>query len=701
MPALSEPALEAGRPYPLGSHWDGEGINFAVFSAHATALELCLFDAGGRNEVVRLPLPAHGNDVWHGYLRGARPGLVYGYRAHGPWSPERGHRFNPNKLLLDPYARDIVGRFEWRADHFGHDPAHGQAAAPPMSIADNADGALKCRVVADAFDWQGDASLHTPLADTVLYECHVKSLTRRHPDVPEALRGTYAGLASQPMVGHLQALGVTAVSLLPVHQRIDEQRLAAQGLANHWGYNTIGYFAVEPRLASGAGGLSPRDEFRTMVRTLHAAGIEVILDVVYNHTAETDHAGPTICWRGLDNASYYRLVPHDPARYENISGCGNTLDIRHPRVLQMVLDSMRYWVSEMHVDGFRFDLAPVLGRVDHGFDARAPFFQAVAQDPLLARVKLIAEPWDLGHGGYQLGHFPRGWLEWNDRFRDGMRSFWLRHPASRGEFAQRLCGSSDIFHPRNRLPAESVNFITAHDGFTLRDLLTYERKRNEANGEDNRDGHDHNLGWNCGAEGETGEVTVNARRERLQRSLLATLLLSQGTPMLTAGDELGHTQRGNNNAYCQDNGTGWIDWSRADRQLIEFVARAIELRRRWQPFANRWYTGLAEPDGIHDLTWLAPDGRALRAEDWRDPATRALGALIGRPGKASGPLLLLVNAEAYERAFSLPTGSWRVLLDSAAGDRPAEAAPVHGQQLLASHSLVLLHGSATTGEGDR
>ncbi len=672
---MSHRPIKAGRAWPLGAHCDeADGINFAVFSAHAEAIDLCLFDATGRQELKRLPLPARSGDVWHGRLNDAGAGLVYGLRAHGPWAPERGHRFNPQKLLLDPYAREIVGRFEWRGEPFAHD---------------NAAFALKARVVEPGHATADDRRPHTPLADTVLYEAHVKGLTMRHPGVPEALRGSYAGLASDAAIAHFQRLGVTAVSLLPVHQHVDEQRLVAQGLSNYWGYNTVGFFAVEPRYASGAGGLSPREEFRAMVCRLHGAGIEVILDVVFNHTAETDEFGPTICWRGLDNLSYYRTLPGDPGAYDNLTGCGNALDIRHPRVMQMVLDSLRYWAGEMNVDGFRFDLAPVLGRGDHGFDTRAAFFHAVAQDPLLASVKMIAEPWDIGPGGYQLGHFPGGWLEWNDRFRDGTRSFWLGGPSTRGEFAQRLCASSDVFHTQGRAPAESVNFIVAHDGFTLRDLLTFEHKRNLANGEENRDGHGANHGWNCGAEGTSDDPQVRQLRARLQRTLLATLLLAQGTPMLAAGDELGHSQGGNNNPYCQDNATTWIDWSAADEPLIAFTTRLIALRQRLLPLANRWYSGQPAANGLHDLGWLREDGQPLSGDDWRDLSARSFGALIGAPGKAAAPLLLLFNGDPQARAFTLPDGPWQALLDTqdAEGLPSWQGGPSY---VLAASSLVLL-----------
>ncbi|KNZ33156.1 MAG: isoamylase [Methylibium sp. NZG] len=653
-------ALERGRPWPLGAHWDGLGVNIAVFSANANRIDLCVFDAEGKQELSRTPLPGRTQDVWHGYLPGAAPGLVYGLRAHGPWRPERGHRFNPHKLLLDPYAREIVGTFDWSAEHLGAGPN----LAHHLDPRDNAPTALKARVVADRFDWEDDRAPHTPLEQTVLYELHVKGFTRLHAGVPESLRGTYAGLASDAALAHLKALKVTAVNLLPVHQHIDEERLVKLDLSNHWGYNSIGFFCPSPRFASGAENMNVRDEFRTMVKRLHRAGIEVILDVVYNHTAEAGEDGPSISFRGLDNASYYRLPPHRKDAFENHSGCGNTIDIRHPRVLQMVMDSLRYWVQEMHVDGFRFDLAPVLGRGDHGFERNGPFFSAVAQDPVLSRVKMIAEPWDIGPGGYQVGGFPAGWLEWNDHFRDSMRSFWVQGSSTRGDFALRLCGSSDIFQPRGRSPGESVNYVVSHDGFTLRDMLSFDAKHNLANGENNRDGHNHNRNWNCGVEGPTDDPVVTALRGRLQRALLATTLLSQGTPMLAAGDELGHTQRGNNNPYCQDNEITWIDWSRADAELLAFTQRVIALRHRLLPLGDRWYDGLSDVRGRYDLAWFSADGKSLEGEGWRDPNSRVLGCLIGKPAKATEPLLLLVNAEPVDHVFTLPPGRWQPVLDT-------------------------------------
>jgi len=654
----------AGRSWPLGAHWDGHGVNFAVFSASAQAIELCVYDERGEHELARAPLPARTGDIWHGRIDGAGPGLVYGWRALGPWRPDKGHRHNPNKLLLDPYAREIVGRYVWREEQFAADRAHPRQ----MDARDNAAYALKARVVHDTYDWGDDRAPETPWADTVIYEMHVRGYSKQNPAVPEALRGTYAGLAHAASIAHLKRLGITAVNLLPVHYHIDEERLVGIGLTNYWGYNTIGFFCPDPHLSSTPDDpAATRTEFRSMVRALHEAGIEVILDVVYNHTAESDAAGPLICFRGLDNVSYYRLPPEQKDEYVNDTGCGNTVDLRPPRVLQLVMDSLRYWAGEMRVDGFRFDLATVLGRshpVDASFDARAAFFAAVAQDPVLARVKMIAEPWDIGPGGYQVGGFPNGWVEWNDKFRDDMRAYWLRHPSSRGAFALRLCASSDLYQAHGRMPAESMNYVISHDGFTLRDLLSYNAKHNEANGEGNRDGTSNNLSFNCGAEGPSSDPGVTTQRARLARSILATNLLAQGTPMLCAGDELGHTQDGNNNPYCQDSPVTWIDWSTADDDLIACTARVLALRRTALPFANRWYSGLTDPLGLHDLAWMKRTGALMEPADWSDGSDRVLGCLIGEPGRAQAPLLLLVNAGAQDASFMLPAGVWQVMLDT-------------------------------------
>jgi glycogen debranching enzyme len=683
--------LEPGRAWPLGATFDGDGVNVAVFSAHASAVELCLFDNSGQHELSRTPLPARTGDVWHGYLRGASAGLVYGLRAHGPWRPDRGHRFNPHKLLLDPWAREVVppaGGFHWHEPHLGADPEHPQH----MDTRDNARFAHKARVVHEAVDWQGDRALHTPLAHTVIYEAHVRGFTQRLPGVPEAERGTYAGLASDAAIAHLKRLGVTAVSLLPVQHMLDEPHLVDKGLTNYWGYNTLAFFCPAPRYAAGP---EPRREFRQMVQRLHAAGIEVLLDIVFNHTPEGDGRGATLSWRGLDNASWYRLDEHDRSQYANFTGCGNTIDIRHPRVLQWVLDVMRSWVQGFHVDGFRFDLAPVLGRGDHGFERDGPFFKAVLQDPALQGVKLIAEPWDIGPSGWQVGQFPRGWLEWNDRFRDTTRAFWLGGDCTRGEMALRLAGSSDLYQPRQRSPLDSVNYVVSHDGFTLHDLVSYDLRHNEANGEHNRDGHGHNLSWNCGWEGPTQDPAVLARRFRLKRAILATVLLAQGTPMLAAGDELGHTQGGNNNPYCQDNPTTWIDWAQADEALVDYTAHLIALRRRLLPLAPRWYTGLPDARGRHDLAWLRRTGEPMAPEHWNNRMSRIMGAWIGSPGGGGQPLLLLINGRDMDATFRLPAGQWVCELDSTTSDgtstwRQTDDTPY----LLPARSVLLMRDAA-------
>ena len=701
---MNLPPLHPGKHWPLGATWDGKGINFAVFSAHATQIDLCLFDASGAVEIARLPLAAHTQGVWHGYLPAAahpaiQPGLLYGLRAHGAWEPERGHRFNPHKLLLDPYAREVVGDFAWDRVHFGF----LQDAPTQIDTHDNASSALKARVLAKDgdFDWGSDHPPHVPLVDTVLYELHVKGFSQLNPAVPAALQGTYAGLAHPASLTHLKNLGVTTLSLLPVHYALDEERLVHMGLSNYWGYNTLAFFAPSGELASGADGHSPRDEFRAMVKAIHAQGLEVVLDVVFNHTAETDEHGPHLSFRGLDNASYYRLQDGNRAHYENHSGCGNTLDIRQPRVLQLVMDSLRYWVDSMHVDGFRFDLAPVLSRGDHGFEPGGAFFKAVAQDPVLSRVKLIAEPWDIGPGGYQVGGFPPGWMEWNDRFRDTMRSYWLRSghpPKSRGDFALRLCGSSDLYQHRQlrqRPPGESVNYVVSHDGFTLHDLVSYQERHNHANGENNADGHGDNLSTNCGTEGATADAAINSLRGRMKRALIATTLLAQGTPMLCAGDELGHTQNGNNNPYCQDNATTWIDWAQADRDLIVFTAHVVYLRKQFHPLAETWYSGLPNNSGLPDIAWLNRNGRPMQPSDWNDTQDNSLACLIHQTGGNTNPLLLLVNPQDTGIEFALPAGAWRVLLDTASPTGTVSQANYPSlTHWVQGHSVVLLNGSA-------
>jgi glycogen debranching enzyme GlgX len=641
--------LETGLPYPLGAHWDGQGVNFALVAPHAQAVDLCLFDADGTKQTARLAMPACTDGVWHGYLVDAAPNLVYGYRVDGPWAPEQGHRFNASKVLLDPYARAVVG------DYRGQDGF--------LDDADNAAIALKALVVHAPYDWGTDQPPRVALADTILYELHVKGFTKQHPDVPAALQGTYAGMAQPAVLDYLGDLGITTVSLMPVHFRADEARLHDLGLTNYWGYSSIGFFAPEARYWSRQPGTTPMSEFRDMVKALHGRGIEVVLDVVYNHTAETDEHGPTLSFRGIDNQLYYHLQPD--GSYENWTGCGNCLNLAEPRVLQLVMDSLRYWVQEMHVDGFRFDLAPELARTKEGFSAHAAFLAAVRQDPVLARVKLIAEPWDIGPGGYQLGHFPPGWLEWNDTWRDTMRGFWLQQNEALGAFARRFAGSSDHFQHDGRQPTASVNFITAHDGFTLRDLVSYNDKHNDANGEENRDGHGDNRSWNGGVEGDTDNPGVLQLRARLQRAMLATLLFSQGTPMLLAGDEIGHTQRGNNNAYCQDNEVCWLDWDHADRPLLETTRALIALRQRYSALRHAgWYSGAAQAHGQPDIAWIKPDGTPLDAPHWHTPGAIAI-RLHADPAQEA--CLLLVNVQADAIDFALPDDAWQAVFNSAEG----------------------------------
>jgi glycogen operon protein len=689
-PASYECALRPGAPYPLGAHWDGRGVNFALVAPHAQSVELCLFDPEGSQELARLPMPVCEDGVWHGYLDAAAPGQVYGYRVAGPYVPQQGQRFNPNKVLLDPYARAVVGEYRAQPGFQGH--ASGAADQPDPF--DNAAIALKAQVVHEAYDWGVDAPPRVAPPDTVLYEVHVKGFTKLHPDVPAPLRGSYAGLAQPAVLDYLQRLGVTTLSLLPIHARADEMRLQHMGLSNYWGYSSVGFFAPEHRYWSGQAGSTPIAEFRDMVKALHGRGIEVVLDVVYNHTAETDESGPTLSFRGIDNALYYHLQAENPALYENWTGCGNCLNLAEPRVLQLVMDSLRYWVEEMHVDGFRFDLAPILARDARGFSGAAAFLAAVRQDPVLARVKLIAEPWDIGPGGYRLGQFPPGWLEWNDKYRDTMRAFWLQpgeQIGTLGEFARRFAGSSDVFQHDARLPIASVNFVTAHDGFALRDLVSYDQKHNEANGENNRDGHQHNLSWNCGVEGPTEDSEVLQLRARLQRALMATLFFSQGTPMLLAGDDIGHSQLGNNNAYCQDNAVCWLDWQRADHALAAFTGKLTALRRRYRALRRpSWYTGALQADGHPDITWMNADGGVLDQAAWSDKGhcigIRMSAETNGQAGDET--CLLLVNAEPQAVDFALPAGTWRALMNSAVPDLPPHEASVRVE--VPAHAVLLL-----------
>ncbi len=674
--------IAEGLPHPLGATWDGVGVNFALFSANATKVELCLFDQDGKTELERIELPEYTDEVWHGYLPDARPGSVYGYRVHGPWQPEAGHRFNPHKLLLDPYAKGHVGELRWGPEVFAY-----QLETEDDTTFDERDSAPnmpKCVVIDPAFTWLRDRRPEVPWDRTIVYETHVKGFTKRHPDVPEELRGTYSGLAVKEVVDWIRRLGVTSVELLPVHTFINDSYLIEKELANYWGYNTIGFFAPEPRYSSKPA--FAHAEFKEMVAHLHDAGLEVILDVVYNHTAEGNERGPSLSFRGIDNVSYYRLLPDQRRYYINDTGTGNTLNLSNSRVVQMVADSLRYWVQEMHVDGFRFDLGTILAREWHGFDQDSGFLNVCQQDPVLNGVKLIAEPWDVGPGGYQVGGFPPGWAEWNDRFRDDVRAFWKGDEGKAAALAARLCASADVFDKRGRKPWATVNFITAHDGFTLRDTVSYNDKHNDANGEDGRDGSDNNHSWNHGAEGETDDPEIVEMRQRQMRNLLATLLLSQGTPMLLAGDEFGRSQGGNNNAYCQDNEVSWLDWEIPEwgLQQAELVRRLTSLRQRY-PILHRvrFFTGkeLPELGGVKDVTWINASGTEMQGSDWGDPAMRCFGMLIDGRAQPTGirrpgsdvTVLIVVNAHHDLVRFTLPEctngGSWELVLDTNVPER--------------------------------
>jgi isoamylase len=689
------PYLEPGSPQPLGASRTGRGTNFAVFSAHAERVELCLFDAAGTKEIARLPLPTRTGDIWHGFLpaRFGDPGLLYGYRVHGPYNPGEGHRFNPAKLLIDPCAQALHGDLTW------HPALNGAKAGDDWlpDLADSAPYVPKCRVVDDEFDWGGVRSPNVPWRDTIIYEVHVKGFTQRHPSVPERLRGKYLGMAEPAVLDYLKKLRVTTVELMPVQAFMSEKFLADRGLVNYWGYNPLAWFAPDARYAVA----DAVKEFKTMVRALHDAGLEVILDVVFNHTAEGNEGGPTLSLRGFDNLAYYRLFPHDRATYKNFTGCGNTIKFDHPVSRSLVLDCLRYWVTEMHVDGFRFDLAPVLGRDSSGYSGHAPFFSALRSDPVLSYVKLIAEPWDVGPGGYQLGHFPAGWSEWNDRYRDTVRAFWRGDRPLVGTFAERFAGSSDLFRHDARKPTASVNFVAAHDGFTLHDSVAYNHRHNEANLENNADGHPHNLSWNCGVEGPTDDAAVNSLRARQMRNLLATVFLSQGVPMLLAGDEFGRTQQGNNNAYCQDNEISWIDWSLLERNaaLAEFAHRLIELRRsRLWLRRDTFLKGSQRAAITRDVGWLHPSGREMSEADWNDSELRALAILMNvgatsKKAEGGGDLLIAFNADEAATVMTMPIASqgdaWAVVFDT------TDEAPTQGLRLLRCNETLAIGPRST------
>ena len=698
-----------GRPYPLGATWDGAGVNFSLFSENAAKVELCLFD-GPDGKFERITLPEQTDLVWHVYLPEIRPGQLYGFRVHGPYEPETGHRFNPAKLLLDPYAKAISGTIQWSDAMFGYtvgDPAGEDLSRDDR---DSAWGIPKCVVIDPAFTWGEDRSPRIPWHKTIIYEVHVKGFTIRNPHVQEPLRGTYAGLASPASIDYLRKLGITAVELMPVHHFATDKHLSDRGLTNYWGYNSIGFFAPDVRYSSSGGLGGQVTEFKTMMKTLHNAGIEVILDVVYNHTAEGNHLGPTLCFRGIDNFAYYRLVQDRPRYYMDYTGCGNTLNMTHPRTLQLIMDSLRYWVLEMHVDGFRFDLASALARELHAVDRLGAFFDIIHQDPILSQVKLIAEPWDLGEGGYQVGNFPVLWAEWNGKYRDTVRRFWKGEGGQVGDLAYRLTGSSDLYEASGRRPSASINFITSHDGFTLHDLVSYNEKHNQANGEDNRDGHNENLSWNCGAEGPSTDSEIIQLRERQKRNFLATLLLSQGVPMICAGDEIGRTQSGNNNAYCQDYELSWLDWKgeQRGRDLLAFTRSLIELfhhhpvLRRRRFFQGRRIRG----SEVKDLSWFRPDGKEMGDDDWNDSSARTLGLRLA--GDAieeidshgerivDETLLLLLNAYHETVPFVLPAHRagvrWELLLDTREPAGRRKHRPLKGGEAydLEGRSLALL-----------
>jgi glycogen operon protein len=684
--------MQEGRHEPMGAQPRDGGVNFAVFSEHAERIELCVFDPAGARELKRYALAGPHDGVFHGFLPGVGPGLVYGFRAHGPYRPEDGHRFNPHKLLLDPCAREIVGRFAWKDEHHGYELGHPEGPRS-FDTRDNALQALKARV-AEPFEGPSPRR-HAPrhaLADLVLYEVHVKGFSQQHPGIPESLRGSYAALAHPAAIAHFKSLGITTLSLLPVQYAIDEPHLADKALTNYWGYNTLGFFCPDPRFAQ------QRDdpaavvrEFRAMVDTLHENGLEVVLDVVYNHTPEGNEFGPTLSFRGLDNKSWYRLVGDDRSRNENLTGCGNTLHAAHPRVTQFVLDSLRYWVEELGVDGFRFDLAPVLGRTNHGFDPGGNFFAALRQDPVLAGVHLIAEPWDAGPHGYQVGRFPGRFLEWNDKFRDAVRGYWLGRSVSRGEFARRFTASSDLFHHGQRQPTASVNFVAVHDGYTLNDVVSYATKHNQANGEHNRDGRDGELSANFGVEGPSDDPGVRDTRERVRRAMLASLLLAQGTPMLNAGDEIGNSQGGNNNAYCQDNPTGWLDWPQADVGLARFVGELAALRRQ-EPLLRhgRWFRSPPGAPGDAFVTWHTPVGNEMHVHDWHEPGCLAFACRIRAHDTHAASLLLLFNPDIAPQPFTLPPGAWQLRLDSSGSLPPTHASAASGHLTAPARSLVVL-----------
>ncbi len=664
--------ISEGSPTPFGAVYDGRGVNFALFSEHATGVELCLFDSGSDRETVRIPLPHKTENVWHAYVEGIGPGQLYGYRVHGPYDPANGHRFNPHKLLIDPYARLLSGRLRW------HDSMYGYRLGSLRSdlTLDRRDSARfmpKCVVEQPLHMWGDDRRPRVPWRDTVIYEAHVKGLTELHPDVPAVQRGTYAALGHPRVIEHLKKIGITSVELLPVHAFVDDRFLVEKNLKNYWGYSTLAYFAPEPRYLGEAG----VNGFKAAIRALHDAGIEVLMDVVYNHTCEGSHLGPTLSFRGIDNKVYYKSVPDNPRFCWDSTGTGNTLDCAHPRVVQLILDSLRHWVENYHIDGFRFDLAPTLARDPYAFNQRSGFLQAAGQDPVLSQVKLIAEPWDIGDGGYRIGHFPVGWSEWNDQFRDTVRGFWRGDEGQLPALGRVMTGSRETFEPSGRHPWASVNFITSHDGFTLEDLVSYNDRHNEANGEDNRDGHSHNVSWNHGTEGPTDDPEIRGRRARQKRNMLASLIFAQGVPMILMGDELSRTQDGNNNAYAQDNQTNWLNWAageNSDTGLKHFVENALAIRARYDAFRRKAFMtdAMVQGEGIKQVYWLVPDGREMTPEDWQDGLRKTIGMQFGNDAPDGQRFLLLMNAFHDPVDFHLnehfPCSKWKAMFDTRVAD---------------------------------
>lgn len=698
-----------GNPYPLGARWDGKGVNFAIYADNATRVDLCMFNSlDDESEFARIKMLERTHNVWHVYIPGIRPGQLYGYRVSGPYEPENGHRYNPNKLLIDPYAKAIAGTIDWNDALFGYEVSHPDEDLSFSDI-DSAPFIPKSVVVDDYYDWGEDLPLDIPYHKSIIYETHVKGFTKLHPEIPEELRGTYAGLAHPVTISYLQKLGVTAIELMPVHHFVSDRHLKERGLSNYWGYNTIGFFAPDSRYCSSGVLGQQVSEFKHMVKELHKAGIEVILDVVYNHTAEGNHMGPTLSFKGIDNAAYYRLVENNKRYYMDYTGTGNTLNANLPNVLRLMMDSLRYWITEMHVDGFRFDLAATLARELHEVDRLSAFFDIIHQDPVISQVKLIAEPWDIGEGGYQVGKFPQEWAEWNGKYRDCIRDYWRGENSVLGEFAARFTGSPDLYASDYRRPTASINFVTAHDGFTLHDLVSYNEKHNEANGENNKDGESHNRSWNCGVEGPTEDPEINKLRQRQKRNFLATLFLSQGVPMLVAGDEIGRTQLGNNNAYCQDNEISWLNWQKADTELLEFARNVIQLRKDHPVFCRRrWFQGmLIRGVGVEDIAWFSPDGTEMTEEDWNTGFAKSLAIYLSGKGIRSvgsrgekitdDDFYIIFNAHHEPLQFKLPNGkygkSWIKVLDtteSSINQKEVEVIEPEKNITVEGRSIVLL-----------